>query len=385
MVIREARKLKLNLGSEKGAAFVIALLILVVVTVLGLAILITSTTEIKISGNVRAATEALYIAEGGMEAVKSNLNSSAGGNFSGTSGTSNNTQIYIVDQIPRTTITNPLNWVDTTWYNNTSLSTLLSSANAEGSWPLYKRITISGSNALITLKRPRWFWTNPKKITFPESESMFEGGNPKKVNADIEAEFDNNLLVFQTFKNPSSPTSDIDNSTTDAILIGGNGYDFGIDKSLGKITGICTNDNQNKALIIYKDRDNNLATTDWDIIGEPIINNVNKTFILQGGATLRGKIYTPYGTAVAGVRREEPVVTKVGSDYIPSAITTALSITAGQIYKVELKDINTSLTRTARNGDPCSCKAPTPSTCTCTGTCPCTSIFKWTSYNHGQW
>jgi len=357
--------LKLNLGSEKGAAFVIALLILVSITVLGLAILITSTTEIKISGNVRTATEALYIAEGGMEAVRSSLTSSAGNNFSETS------QIYEVGSTstpPRTTITNPLNWVDTTWYKDSSLLTLLSSSNAEGNWPLYKRITISGSNALITLNRPKWFWTDPTKITFPAVESMFEGENPKKVNGDIEVQFEDNLLVFQTFKDSSNSTLNIDNYSYNSVVIGGNGYDYGIEPAtLGKITGICTNayetHDQNKALIIYKDRDNNLATEDWDIVGEPIINNVNKTFILQGGTTLRGELYTPYGTAVAGVSRLEPVVTKVGSDYITSTITT-LSIATGQIYKAELVDIST-LTKSAGNGD------------AVTGL--------WTSYNHGQW
>jgi len=319
------KKLVTNLANEKGAAFTVALLILVAITVLGLAILITTTTEIKIAGNVKAGTEALYIAEGGMELIKSNLKATAGSNFSGTSGTSNNTQIYVVGGNPRTTITNPLNWVDTTWYKDSSLSTPLSSTNAEGSWPLYKSVSVSGGTSLITLKRPRWFWTDPKKITFAQVESKYTGENTKKVESDIEVKFENNLLVFQTFKNPSSPTSNIDNSSNNGVIIGSNGYDLGIDPALDQITGICTNDNTNKSLIIYRDHDNNLATVGWDIVGEPKINNINKTFILSGANGpygLKGKLYSPFGGAGT-----EPKVTLVGSEYVPdSTIVTTLDV-----------------------------------------------------------
>jgi Tfp pilus assembly protein PilX len=58
---------------QNGAALVIALIMIVVLTLVGLASTFTSTFEIKLSGNKRASTDAFYSAESGVEIVESNV------------------------------------------------------------------------------------------------------------------------------------------------------------------------------------------------------------------------------------------------------------------------------------------------------------------------
>jgi Tfp pilus assembly protein PilX len=66
-------KNKLILQSQSGAALVIALIILVVLTAITLSSSITSITEIKLSGNKRANTDAFYTADGGVQATFANF------------------------------------------------------------------------------------------------------------------------------------------------------------------------------------------------------------------------------------------------------------------------------------------------------------------------
>jgi len=66
-------KNKLLLQSQSGAALVIALIILVVLTAITLSSSITSITEIKLSGNKRANTDAFYTADGGVQATFANF------------------------------------------------------------------------------------------------------------------------------------------------------------------------------------------------------------------------------------------------------------------------------------------------------------------------
>jgi len=54
------------IGNEKGAVLVIALMLLAVLTVLGVAALNTTTTEIRISGNEKVYKQAFYSAEAGI-------------------------------------------------------------------------------------------------------------------------------------------------------------------------------------------------------------------------------------------------------------------------------------------------------------------------------
>jgi hypothetical protein len=59
--------------SEKGAALIVALLLLLVLTVLALSLINTSTFEIGISGNEKTRLEAFYAAEAGIQTALSHL------------------------------------------------------------------------------------------------------------------------------------------------------------------------------------------------------------------------------------------------------------------------------------------------------------------------
>jgi type IV pilus assembly protein PilX len=52
---------------EKGAALIIALLMLLVLTLIGISAIGTTTFETKIAGNERIGTEAFYVSEGGVQ------------------------------------------------------------------------------------------------------------------------------------------------------------------------------------------------------------------------------------------------------------------------------------------------------------------------------
>ena len=68
--------------SQSGLALVVALIMMIVLTLIGLASTFTSTFEIKLSGNKRASTDAFYAAEGGVQATLANS-----GNFTPSSYT----------------------------------------------------------------------------------------------------------------------------------------------------------------------------------------------------------------------------------------------------------------------------------------------------------
>ncbi len=57
------------LKNQSGAALVIALIMMIVLTLIGLASIFTSTFEIKISGNKRGSTDAFYSADSGVQVV----------------------------------------------------------------------------------------------------------------------------------------------------------------------------------------------------------------------------------------------------------------------------------------------------------------------------
>lgn len=59
------------LKNQKGTALVIALLVMITATVVALAANFTSTTELAISGNQRMHTTDFFIADGGLELMKS--------------------------------------------------------------------------------------------------------------------------------------------------------------------------------------------------------------------------------------------------------------------------------------------------------------------------
>lgn len=61
------------LRDQSGAALVIALIMIIVLTLIGLASTFTSIFEIKLSGNKRGSTDAFYTADGGIQCVLATL------------------------------------------------------------------------------------------------------------------------------------------------------------------------------------------------------------------------------------------------------------------------------------------------------------------------
>ena len=57
------------LENQSGAALVIALVMMIVLTLIGLASIFTSTFEMKISGNKKCSTDAFYSADSGVQVV----------------------------------------------------------------------------------------------------------------------------------------------------------------------------------------------------------------------------------------------------------------------------------------------------------------------------
>jgi hypothetical protein len=66
---RTTKKLK----DQSGAALVIALLMMVTLTLIGLGSILTSTFEVKLSGNKRGATDAFYAADSGIQIIMANI------------------------------------------------------------------------------------------------------------------------------------------------------------------------------------------------------------------------------------------------------------------------------------------------------------------------
>jgi Tfp pilus assembly protein PilX len=62
-------KANFPLRDQSGAALVIALIMIIVLTVIALASSFTSIFEIKLSGNKRGSTDAFFTADGGIQAV----------------------------------------------------------------------------------------------------------------------------------------------------------------------------------------------------------------------------------------------------------------------------------------------------------------------------
>ncbi len=62
------------LKNQSGAALVIALVMMIVLTLIGLASIFSSTFEIKLSGNKRCSTDAFYAADSGVQVLVANVN-----------------------------------------------------------------------------------------------------------------------------------------------------------------------------------------------------------------------------------------------------------------------------------------------------------------------
>lgn len=309
------------LKNEKGAVLIIALIFLILLTALGTAAIYNTTTEVKVSGNIKAASVSLYIAEGGMEAVKAQLNKSAIDYFSIDGGSNQSMLGYTYTTsagvYTAKTLRYPLYWVDNsdnTWKlatknsdgsftpsgvdidgkptcsyvaTNTTQPTTLTSANA--TWPICKEFTIGDQTAMVFLDTPQWYASAPTKVIIP-SVSQHVNSNPmKKVSANVEIEFGNNILLFQSFRDLVSGANAADNSITSNIIVGDvnnpsadSTRDYGVggkDETgtniTNRITGIYTGADR---LRIRKSTD---GGTTWFDYALPQVNSSNGTFILM--------------------------------------------------------------------------------------------------------
>jgi len=64
------KKVKAASQNQSGAALIIALIMMIALTLIGIASTLTSTFEIKLSGNKRGSTDAFYIADAGLQSVR---------------------------------------------------------------------------------------------------------------------------------------------------------------------------------------------------------------------------------------------------------------------------------------------------------------------------
>ncbi len=289
------------LRNEKGFVLIVALIFLILLTALGTAAIYNTTTEVKVSGNIKAASVSIYIAEGGMEAVKAQLNKSAINYFSidgGSNRSISGNYIYGNSTAARNkTLRYPLDWVDNsdnTWKLATKNSdgsfscnpncgspTTLASGNA--AWPIYKEFTIGDQIARVFLDTPQWYASAPTKIIIPSVSQHIDSNPMKKVSANVEIEFGNNLLLFQSFRDLVSGTAEVDNSTTSNIVIGDvanpssdstRDYGIGGTNSTDRITGIYTGADR---IRIRKSTD---SGNTWSNYALPTIKS-NSTFILM--------------------------------------------------------------------------------------------------------
>ena len=67
------KKIGYPLKDQSGVALVLALIMIVILTLIGLASTYTSTFEMKLSGNKRGTTDAFYAADSGVEVVVANV------------------------------------------------------------------------------------------------------------------------------------------------------------------------------------------------------------------------------------------------------------------------------------------------------------------------
>ena len=69
MQMRDKNMLK----DQSGAALVVALLMMIMLTLIGLGSVFTSTVEVKLSGNKRGSTDAFYAADSGIQVLMANI------------------------------------------------------------------------------------------------------------------------------------------------------------------------------------------------------------------------------------------------------------------------------------------------------------------------
>ncbi len=308
-----------RLSNSKGMVLITALLLTAVLMVMATYMMQSMGTETMIAGSYEVNTKSLYIAEGGLEVIKSELKTNQTDSFAYVTYSAGNTQEYIVNDgaaYPMTTVTNPVNYVGigNGWYITKNATTLaltnaLTLLNAQ--WPIYKSVAVGSDAAVVEIQRPRWFSSSPTQIQIPMASTTNNVANtnllPKSVASNLDLEFDNNLLVFQTFRDPADDTTLMDNIANDEVVIGlnatedhyGTEDDYGIYDANAAISGIASfPKNTGRTLILRKCASGNYGAFDCDTTSTlpyiiPDINGTNLTFLagLIGGVYY-GKVYT---------------------------------------------------------------------------------------------
>ncbi|MBI3585092.1 MAG: pilus assembly PilX N-terminal domain-containing protein [Nitrospinae bacterium] len=331
------------LRNEKGFVLIVALIFLILLTAIGTASIFNATTEIKIAGNTKTASASLYIAESGMEAVKALLNKSAIDYFSIDGGSNKSiTGDYIYNNPTAAlnkTLMYPLYWVvqgndaaethscvqtdgkpypytDNLWRFANSIGsctdTILSDTNIAtrminntSLWPIYKDFTVGTETARVFIDTPQWSPSAPTKVIIP-SQSQHINSNPmKKVSANMEIEFGNSLLVFQSFRNG---TAAVDNSLASNIVIGNPTGDSTIDYGIGgtnntdRITGIYTG---SAKVRIRKSTDGGVTWSDYAlprITGQTATATwlLNSTYAINSIIIKNGRIYKVTTAGISG-------------------------------------------------------------------------------------
>jgi Tfp pilus assembly protein PilX len=107
-------KKKSLLRNQSGAALVVALLMIIILTLIGLASTITSTFEIRLSGAKRGTTDAFYAADSGVQVVLADIT-----NFNLPGQYVNNQYKPLAD--PKKTLPNPTHADVTVHYDPTQI------------------------------------------------------------------------------------------------------------------------------------------------------------------------------------------------------------------------------------------------------------------------
>lgn len=314
------------LANEEGVVLVTALLLVAVILLMATYMMQSLGTESSISGSYETNTKSLFVAEGGLEKIKAEIKSGQLSTFSYTGYSFGNSQEFIVNDTsyPLTTLTDPINYVGegADWYITKNAATLaltgeLTVANA--TWPIYKSVAVGSDYAIISLDRPRWFSSSPTRIVIPMASESNNVQNTsllsKSVASNMVLEFSNNLLTFQTLRNPADNTTLIDNIANSEVVIGanpaedhyGSGGDNGIDSGSAVISGVATFTKGNgRTLVIRKCTSGAVGSfTSCDTYPYiiPNMKTENKTFLagkITNPSTLYyGKLYKDNGTGTA--------------------------------------------------------------------------------------
>jgi len=298
--------------NEEGIALITTLLMLGLMLVLALSAIISSTTDIQVSRNVKENTRDIFIADGGLEWFKSQASYYGNYNFSIQNPYLNTLNTpSIVSGASSKLFTDGLKWIDTTDANwedlvdPTDTACTSSSGRDNSTFPLfYTSVTVGARTACMKVYSPVWegiYYTrsdgtdlyyprdhvgnyrlnfdsspvaniNPAKpnffaVRFPDATSTETVSVPQKsVMSDVRFIFGNNLYFFQENPYADPQTCNTSSDNPDGVCTAYNpnsatinaiyqppaaGTNPAIDGE--PIEGVCTNNDDTKALLIFRE------------------------------------------------------------------------------------------------------------------------------------